>query len=148
MRIDHGDYEIDDDPARVDGDAAFAFLSTEAYWGTWRTRKDLDAQLDEAWRLVGAYDRDTGAMVGFARAVSDGVSITYLADVYVLGEARGSGLGVALVDVMIERGPGRDLRWMLHTRDAHGLYQRFGFVPPTDRYLERPERHRAVSPEG
>ena len=148
MRIDHGDYEIDDDPARVDRDAAFAFLSTEAYWSTWRTRKDLDAQLDEAWRLVGAYDRTTRAMVGLARAVSDGVAIAYLADVYVLGEARGSGLGVALVDAMIERGPGRELRWMLHTRDAHGVYQRFGFAPPNDRYLERPERYRAVTPEG
>ncbi|HEX3646997.1 MAG TPA: GNAT family N-acetyltransferase [Pseudonocardiaceae bacterium] len=148
MRINHGDYEVDDDPARVDRDAVFAFLSTEAYWSTWRTRKDVAAQVDGAWRLVGAYQRDTGAMVGFARAVSDGVSTAYLADVYVLASARGSGLGVALVDAMIEQGPGRDFRWLLHTRDAHGLYRRFGFVPPDERYLERPERWRAVSAEG
>jgi GNAT superfamily N-acetyltransferase len=147
MRSNHGDHEIDDDPVRVDRDAVFAFLSTEAYWGTWRSRKDVDSQLDTAWRVVGAYRRDTGAMVGFARAVSDGVSIAYLADVYVLDRARGSGLGVALVDAMIEQGPGRDLRWMLHTRDAHGLYERFGFAPATERYLERPER-RPVNPAG
>jgi GNAT superfamily N-acetyltransferase len=137
MRIKHGDYELDDDPTRVDRDAVFAFLSDEAYWSTWRSRADLDAQLDEAWRLVGAYDAD--GQVGFARAVSDGVAVAYLADVYVLERARGNGLSVALVDLMIERGPGRDFRWMLHTKDAHGLYARFGFVPPDERYLERRE---------
>lgn len=141
MPINHGDYEVDDEPGRVDRDAVFAFLSGEAYWSTWRSRADVDAQLDEAWRLVGAYHRGTGAMVGFARAVSDGVSIAYLADVYVLEQARGNGLGAALVDAMIEQGPGRDFRWLLHTRDAHGLYARFGFVPPDERFLERPERH-------
>lgn len=148
MRINHGDYEIDDDPTRVDRDVVFAFLSTEAYWSTWRSRKDVDAQLDCAWRLVGAYERATGAMVGFARAVSDGVSVAYLADVFVLAPARGHGVGVALVDAMIERGSGRDFRWLLHTRDAHDLYRRFGFAPPGERYLERPERWPAVSREG
>lgn len=138
MRIMHGRYEVDDDPGRVDRDAVFAFLSGEAYWATWRSRADVDAQLDGAWRLVGAYETDTGAMVGFARAVSDGVAIAYLADVYVIERARGNGLGYALVDAMIERGPGRHFQWQLHTRDAHGLYARFGFGPPDERYLERP----------
>jgi GNAT superfamily N-acetyltransferase len=77
-------------------------------------------------------------MVGFARAVSDGVAIAYLADVYVLPEARGRGLGKELVRTMIDRGPGARLRWALHTSDAHGLYRQFGFAPPTGMYLERP----------
>jgi GNAT superfamily N-acetyltransferase len=76
-------------------------------------------------------------MVGFARAVSDGVALAYLADVYVEPSARGQGIGRARVEEMIERGPGARFRWMLHTADAHGLYGRFGFAPPDDTYLER-----------
>ncbi len=77
-------------------------------------------------------------MIGFARAVSDGVGTAYLADVYVEAAYRGRGLGLALVSEMIDRGPGRDFRWMLHTRDAHGLYGRLGFARPDESYLERP----------
>jgi GNAT superfamily N-acetyltransferase len=135
-------YQLDDDPARVDRDAAWKFLSTEAYWGRWRSREVLDAQIDGAWRVVGGYETATGRMVAFARAFSDGASVVYLADVYVLRECRGLGVGVALVETMIERGPGAHFRWMLHTQDAHGLYRRFGFAEPDQRYLERRESGR------
>jgi len=64
--------------------------------------------------------------------------VAYLADVYVLEEHRGQGLGVELVRAAVDEGPHRDLRWMLHTRDAHGLYEKFGFGPPSDLMLERP----------
>ena len=131
-------YELDDDAARIDEDAAWRFLSTEAYWGRFRTRGDFSAQLAAAWRVVGVYETATGHMVGFARAVSDGVAFAYLADVYVLPEARGRGLGKELVRTMIDRGPGAGFRWALHTADAHGLYRQFGFAPPDAMYLERP----------
>jgi GNAT superfamily N-acetyltransferase len=137
-------YELDDDPARVDRDVLWAFLSTDAYWARWRDRDVVEAQLAAAWRIVGAYDRD-GAMVGFCRAVSDGITIAYLADVFILPRARGGGLGVTLVRAMIDDGPGAHLRWMLHTRDAHGLYARFGFQPADETYLERPMRPSAGS---
>ena len=143
--MDHTRYELDDSPGRVDRDAVWAFLSTEAYWGRWRSRADVEAQLDSAWRVVGAYERATGALVGFARAVSDGVAFAYLADVYVLPEARGSGLGDALVRAMVEEGPGRRFRWMLHTGDAHGLYARLGFAAPDSTVMERPGRLSATS---
>jgi GNAT superfamily N-acetyltransferase len=135
----HGPWELDDDPARVDRDAVWAFLSTEAYWGRSRSRADLEAQCDGAWRLVGAYGA-TGATVGFARAVSDGVAFAYLADVYVLAGARGGGLGTALVRFMVDDGPGRGFRWTLFTADAHGLYARFGFVAPDATAMVRPAR--------
>src|SRR6476620_4181496 len=105
MIVRFGRFEIYDDPARVDRDAVWRFLSTEAYWGRNRSRADVEAQLDDAWRLVAAYDGD-GATVGFARAVSDGVAFAYLADVYVDAAARGAGLGTALVRAMIDDGPG------------------------------------------
>ncbi len=128
-------FELDDDPARVDLDAVWAFLSTEAYWGRDRTRDDVERQVREAARVVGLY-RD-GRQVGFARVHTDG-RLAYLADVYVLPEHRGHGLGVELVRATVEDGPHRDLRWLLHTNDAHGLYEKFGFGPPSDLVMERP----------
>jgi N-acetyltransferase len=136
MRRAVGNYELDDDPARIDPAAAAAFLTTEAYWGRWRTEADIGRQIAAAWRLVGAYD-PAGAMIGLARAISDGGS-AYLADVYVLPAHRGRGLGKAIVAMMIEEGPGAGFRWMLHTSDAYGLYRQFGFGPPPDNYMERP----------
>jgi GNAT superfamily N-acetyltransferase len=65
--------------------------------------------------------------VGFGRVVSDGAS-AYLPDVYVLPEYRGRGL-VELLREMIENGPYADKRWILHTADAHKLYEKFGFGP-------------------
>ncbi|MBN9620688.1 MAG: GNAT family N-acetyltransferase [Actinobacteria bacterium] len=130
-------YEFDDDPARVDIEALWAFLSGEAYWARWRERADVERQLASAWRVVGCYAED-GAMVGYCCAFSDGVAIAYLADVYVLPAHRGRGLGQDLVRTMIEEGPGHGFRWLLHTADAHGLYAKFGFAPPDTTALERP----------
>ncbi len=56
----------------MDRDTLWAFLSTEAYWGRWRTRSVVEQQLESAWRVVGVYQSGSGAMIGFARAVSDG----------------------------------------------------------------------------
>lgn len=134
----HGAYELDDDANRVDVDAVWAFLSTDAYWGKSRTRADFEAQLASAWRVVGVYEADSGRLVGFARAISDGVAYAYLADVFVTSQERGNGLGKELVATMVDRGPGVRFRWSLHTADAHGLYQQYGFQAPDDRYLERP----------
>ncbi|MCW2933788.1 MAG: N-acetyltransferase, partial [Actinomycetia bacterium] len=110
-----GGYELDDDPERIDPVAVWAFLSTEAYWNRTRSRADFEAQLASAWRVVGVYEAATGRQVGFARAVSDGVAVAHLADVFILPEARGTGLGKELVAAMIDRGPGAGFRWALHT---------------------------------
>ena len=76
-----GGYELDDDRARLDLDAIWDFLSTEAYWGTDRSRDVVERQVRDAARTIGLYQGDR--QVGFARVVSDG-RIAYLADVYVL----------------------------------------------------------------
>jgi GNAT superfamily N-acetyltransferase len=131
-----GSYEIDDDRERIDLDALWKFLSEEAYWARWRTRADVAEQVATAWRVVGCYS-ENGEMVGFARGVSDGSYVAYLADVYVLAAHRGQGLAQAIVTEMIENGPGRDFRWMLHTSTAHGLYRKFGFHEPDESFMER-----------
>lgn len=136
MIVTSGGLELDDDPARIDRDTVWQFLSTKAYWARWRQRSDFEAQFGSAWRVVAAYDGP--ATVGFARAISDGVAFAYLADVYVDPAVRGRGVGVELVRFMIEDGPGRAFRWTLNTGDAHGLYAKFGFAPPDSTSLERP----------
>jgi GNAT superfamily N-acetyltransferase len=88
-----GGYELDDDPARIDVDAVHAFL-TQSYWAEGRSRETVERLVLEAQRVVGLYHE--GRQVGFCRAVSDDASLTYLADVYVLEEHRGRGLGVEL----------------------------------------------------
>lgn len=133
--IDDG-YELDDDASRVDIHALVAFLTTSAYWGRWRQRADIEGQLASAWRVVGLYR--SNEMVGFARAVSDGVAFGYLADVYVDPEHRGRGLGTALVRELVEGNGADGFRWMLHTLDAHGVYEKLGFTTPGPDAMERP----------
>ena len=135
MRRDLGDgYELDDDPARIDRAAVHAYLS-RSYWAEGRPRDVQDALVDNAARVVGLY-RD-GEQVGFTRAISDGHVQSYLADVYVLEEHRGRGLGVELVRFSVDEGPLAGTKWYLHTLDAHDLYRKFGFVEPSERVLER-----------
>ena len=134
------DYDLDDDPSRIQPDVVWGWLSTEAYWGRQRSRADVETQISGAWRVAGAYRRDTGEQVGFARAVSDGVNFAYLADVFVIDAHRGHGLGKRLVKLMVDDGPGSSFRWMLFTSDAHGLYRLFGFAAPDDTALVRRAR--------
>ena len=133
-----GGFEVDDDRDRVDVEAVHDFISNHSYWAPGRPHEEQERLVREASRVVGLY-RD-GRQVGFARAVSDGASVTYLADVYVLPEHRGQGLGEELVREMIDNGPYADKRWILHTADAHRLYEKFGFGPPSERVMERPRR--------
>ena len=128
-------YELDDDRERVDVGALHAFLSTDAYWAEGRSRETVERLVREATRVVGLYN--AGAQVGFCRAVTDGVSFAYLADVYVLPEHRGRGLGVELVREMVEQAPFPKVKWLLHTRDMHALYEKIGFGKPGERLMER-----------
>ena len=127
--------ELDDDPARVDVDAVHDFLANEAYWAKGRPRETVERTVREASRVVGLYAGER--QVGFARAFTDGVAAVYLADVYVLPGYRGRGLGVALAREMVEGSPWTHLKWLPHTKDAHGLYRKLGFAEPNERVMER-----------
>jgi len=128
--------ELDDDRGRVDVDAVHEYLSCESYWARGRSRAEIEQAVREAARVVGLYD---GArQVGFARVISDGVRASHLCDVYVLSEYRGRGLGTQLVREAVENGPQAKLPWTLATKDAHGLYRRFGFSALNARIMQRP----------
>lgn len=135
MKRDLGDgYELDDDPARIDHDAVHRYL-TRSYWADGRSRQVQDDLIDGSARVVGLYSGDD--QIGFSRTLSDGHAQSYLADVYVLEEHRGRGLGVELVRFSVDEGSLASTKWLLHTRDAHALYRKFGFAEPSGRVLER-----------
>jgi GNAT superfamily N-acetyltransferase len=138
QRLLDGGHALDDDRARVDRGAVHAFIST-SYWAAGRERAVMDELIAGAARVSGLYGAD-GRQLGFARVVSDGRTVSYLADVYVLEEARGRGFGLELVRFTVDEGPLAGTRWILHTRDMHRLYAKLGFAAPGERAMERDRR--------
>jgi GNAT superfamily N-acetyltransferase len=138
MKRDLGDgYELDDDKERIDLAEVHRFLSEVSYWAKGRALETQREFVETAVRVVGLYHH--GRQIGFCRAATAvGLGFVYLADVYVLDDHRGRGLGVELVHEMIENGPHADRRWLLHTTDAHGLYRKFRFEGPVPKVMERP----------
>ena len=127
--------ELDDDKSRIDRAEVHRYLSDESYWASGRSRETQDRLIDEATRVVGLYQGKR--QIGFCRAVTDGVSFVYLADVYVLEEYRGRGLGEQMVREMVEGGDLGHLKWLLHTSDMHPLYRKLGFDVPNAKVMER-----------
>jgi GNAT superfamily N-acetyltransferase len=131
-----GGIALDDDPDRIDLTAVHDYLSNESYWSLGKGFEEVRRSVQSAARVLGLYDGDR--QVGFARVISDGVRASHLCDVYVLAPYRGRGLGIELVREAVDNGPQARLAWTLATRDAYGLYERFGFVTPRERVMERP----------
>ena len=127
-------YRLSDDPADFDLDAVHASL-TASYWAEGVSRETVERSVRGSLVCVGAFDAD-GRQVGFCRAVSDGATFAYVADVYVLEGHRGRGLATWMLSELLSH-PGLQglRRTILATRDAHGLYAALGFVP-----FRRPER--------
>ena len=128
-------FELDDDRERVDVAAVHRYLAEESYWARGRPYEFVERSVRQASRVIGLYDGER--LIGFARVASDEVAFAYLADVYVLSEYRGRGLGSELVREAVLRGPHAHLRWFLRTTDAHAFYERFGFGPASQATMER-----------
>jgi GNAT superfamily N-acetyltransferase len=127
-----GPYLISTDPARLDLDAIFAYLSGRSYWARGRPRDQIVRGIENSLPF-GVY-RD-GRQVGFARIVTDYATFAWLADVFVLDSERGRGVGKWLVETIVSHPELREVRrWLLATRDAQELYRRFGF-----REIEQPQ---------
>lgn len=117
---------ISTDPGRLDLDAVHAFLSQRSYWAEGIPVETMRRSIEHSLSF-GVYD---GArMIAFARVVTDYAVVAYLADVFVLEEHRGRGVGTWLVEVVMQHPDLQGLRrWTLATRDAHELYRRVGFT--------------------
>ncbi|MEP7012767.1 MAG: GNAT family N-acetyltransferase [Acidobacteriota bacterium] len=123
-RRDDG-FIVTTDPSRFQLGEIHAFL-TGSYWAEGIPLATVEASI--LGSLAFALLDPEGRQVGFARAITDGATFAYLADVYVLEELRGRGLGTFLMECVSAHPELQGLRrWSLVTRDAHSLYRRFGF---------------------
>jgi GNAT superfamily N-acetyltransferase len=140
------DFLISTDRERLNLDVVHGFL-TNSYWAEGIPR-EVVARSIESSLCFGIYE-NSGEQVGFARVVSDFATVAYLGDVFVLESHRGRGLGKWLMECVVQHPALQNLRrWILLTRDAHGLYSQFGFEPlkAPERYMElhRPEIYQSL----
>ena len=132
-----GEYVISTDPGRLDIPIIHQYPSLSAYCAMGRPLEMVCRSIENSLPF-GVYKGS--AQIGFARVVTDYATFAYLADVFLLPEFRGQGLGKWLIGVIIDhpRLPGLR-RWILATQDAHGLYAQYGFTPlhSPERFMER-----------
>jgi len=130
-----GEFLISMDRGRLDLDAIHEFLA-RSYWGQGRSRERVARAIEHSTPFGLYRGRE---QVGFARVLTDYVSFALLADVFVLEQYRGRGLGTWLVETVTSHSEFRAVRrFHLGTADAHGLYQKFGFsAPEPGRFLDR-----------
>jgi len=120
--------EISSDPERLDMELVYQFLS-QSYWASGRPREVVERSLRHSL-CFGAYC--ASRQIGFGRAITDRSVFAYIADVFVLPEWRGRGIGKSIVSAMLADPALCELQTiLLRTRDAHDLYRKFGFGPVT-----------------
>jgi GNAT superfamily N-acetyltransferase len=136
-----GEFLVSTDPARLDVDVIHNFL-TNCYWAKGVPRETVARSIEHALSF-GVYD-GSGAQVAFARVISDFATVAYIGDVFVLESHRGHGLGKWMMQSIMQHPALQGLRrWILTTRDAHGLYSQVGFTPVKfpERYMELHDPH-------
>lgn len=129
-------FELSTDPARMDLEAVYGFIS-QSYWGRERSREVQRRAMENA--ICFGVFKD-GVQVAFARVVTDKAVFAYLADVFVLPDFRGRGLSKWIMEAVDAHPDLQGLRrFLLATRDAQGLYAKYGFRPLADPsvYMER-----------
>ncbi|HQZ97179.1 MAG TPA: GNAT family N-acetyltransferase [Pyrinomonadaceae bacterium] len=122
---------------RLNIDVIQSFLQNDSYWAQTRTIEQTRTAIDNSI-CFGLFDGER--QIGFARVVSDCATFAYIGDVFVINEYRGRGLSKWLMEVIVSHPDLQGLRrWVLATRDAHGLYAQYDFNPLVhpDRWMER-----------
>lgn len=131
-------FEISTDKNRLQIDVVQRFLAEDSYWAQNRTLEQTEKAIANSI-CFGVYAGEK--QIGFARVVSDCATFAYIGDVFILDEFRGLGLSKRLMEAMLAHPDLQNLRrWVLATRDAHGLYEQFGFhnLKFPDRWMELP----------
>lgn len=132
-----GEYTISTEKERLDVRLIHDFVSKQSYWAQGRKMETVQRALENSVNF-GLYKN--GQQIGFARVVTDYCTFAWLADAFVLDEHRGRGLSKWLIEVIVGH-PALSVmrRWVLATRDAHGLYRQFGFTEmrQPERWMER-----------
>ena len=143
----HGDYLISTDRSRLDLQLIHDFLSNSSYWATGRSLEVVQRSIENSLPFGIYKEKD---QVGFGRVVTDYATFAWIADVFVLPEHRGRGLSKWLMEVMLAHPRLQGFRrWVLSTKDAHGVYERFGFrqLHRSERWMERPDPNMQESPD-
>lgn len=136
MQWQRDGYTIDTDRGRLPMEIVARWLRT-TYWAATRPPEAIRRSWDNSALVFGLYRGEE--IAGWARVVTDGVAVAYLADVFLVPEHRGRGLGLWLVETIVGHPDLAGVRWLLHTDDAHDLYRRVGFTEAdAARVLERP----------
>ncbi|WP_426448127.1 GNAT family N-acetyltransferase [Paenibacillus sp. S-38] len=133
METTYKQYVISDDRSKIQVETVVDFLAG-SYWANLRQPERIRASIRSSV-CYGVYEGER--MVGFARVVTDGATVYYVCDVFVLEAYRGQGISKKLVE-LITHAP--EFEWMtgiLGTRDAHGLYEQFGFQRDPQSYMKR-----------
>ena len=141
MHAEHqrGEYSITTDPASFNLDVVHGYL-TNCYWAQGIPRETVERSIEGALCFALFAGKE---QVGFARVITDRATYAYLADVFILEAHRGRGLAKWMMDCILGHPELQGLRrWSLVTRDAHGLYEQFGFTPLQEpqRYMEKIDR--------
>jgi GNAT superfamily N-acetyltransferase len=124
--VERDGYVISTDPARLDRPLIHGFLARDSYWAQDIPYDVVMHALDHSL-CFGLYA--PGGQIGLARVVTDYATVAYLADVFVLPEHRGRGLSKWLMETVVAHPALQGFRrFLLHTRDAHGLYAQTGFT--------------------
>ncbi|KRB36166.1 GNAT family N-acetyltransferase [Microbacterium sp. Root180] len=127
------------DTSTIDVDLVHRWLSEESYWARGRTRETHEAAMAGS-RNYGVFDAQSGQQLAYARAITDGATFAWIADVFVDPAARGRGVGIRVMQGIIDDLEPLGLkRTALFTEDAHTLYERFGFqsLPDPDGWMLR-----------
>lgn len=133
MEWQNGEFIISTDRERLQIDVIHKFLSEESYWAKERTKEQTVTAIKNSLPF-GVYKGEN--LVGFARVVTDYATFAYLGDVFILEEYRGKGLSRRLMKTIVNHPDLQGFRrWVLATRDAHALYEKFEFFA-----LRHPER--------
>jgi GNAT superfamily N-acetyltransferase len=120
------DYLISTDPSLLEVDVIYNYLSGESYWAKNIPRDVVEKSIANSL-CFGLYHHNK--QIGFARLITDKATFAYLADVFIISEYRGKGLSKWLIQVIHAHPELQGLRrWVLGTRDAHGLYEQFGWT--------------------
>ena len=109
-------------------------LLKNTYWANRRSLTQIETSMRNS-SCYGVYLDGENKLAGFARVISDFATTYYLCDVVVDPAYRGRGLGKALVKHIVSLPEYASLRGFLMTKDAHGLYEKFGFVPVEGRAM-------------
>jgi GNAT superfamily N-acetyltransferase len=142
-----GDYLVSTDKTRLQLELIHSFLSHRSYWAQGRSLDVVKRSIDNSLTF-GLFKGDQ--QIGFARVVTDYATFAWLADVFVLDQFRGRGVGKWLVKVILSHPELQGFRrWVLSTKDAHGLYREFGFheLKRPERWMERPDPQMQESPD-